>query len=218
MELSKDQIQQIEQFLDEKGFHYADLRLEMLDHMMSAIEHKMQHDFSFESAFVMTKIRWEKHLRKKTSFYFGIYYSNFNIVMQKATKLFRPFFLGYLICYFLPLLILKNTAILVAQPVVELGNQLFFVLGILGIIYFLYTYVRIKQINIKTTYSFVLQTQLLAGFIFLPLSPWLGTVFQQTGEMNPVFSGMAFAGLFIVVMTYHFYNKHIASIKKYQIV
>ncbi|WP_316752874.1 hypothetical protein [Pedobacter gandavensis] len=41
MELSQEQLTEIKQFVQRKGFVYLDVQLEIIDHMASAIEEKM---------------------------------------------------------------------------------------------------------------------------------------------------------------------------------
>ncbi len=214
MELTTKQIQEIESFLDQKGFQYEDLRMEILDHMMSDIEFKISKGFSFESAFVMAKMRWKKHLRKKTSFYFGIYYANFSIVLHKAVKLFKPFFFMYLASYFLPLVLIKYTNPVFSKAMVNTGNIMLQSLAILGTLYVLFLFLRIRQIKYKTTYSFVLQTQLLGGFIFLPVTAIFAGILKPTGVLSSTFTSFFIAGLSIVFICHYFYKKHVNELKK----
>ena len=53
MELTKNQIHKVEQYLKHKNFDFVDLKIEVLDHIISDIEMKMSKSFSFENAFKM---------------------------------------------------------------------------------------------------------------------------------------------------------------------
>lgn len=50
MELTKEQMQYLDTLLLKKGIRYWDVRLEMLDHLATSIEEKMNEDLKFEEA------------------------------------------------------------------------------------------------------------------------------------------------------------------------
>ena len=54
MELTKEQIQQVERYLDKKNFDFIDLKVEVLDHMVSDIESFLVNNYTFENAFKIT--------------------------------------------------------------------------------------------------------------------------------------------------------------------
>jgi hypothetical protein len=80
MKLTKEKIQHIETYLDKNGITYLDLRMELLDHFVLAIEDEMSHqkvifeealqkvNLSFgnkiESKYVLDKKQWEWNLEK----------------------------------------------------------------------------------------------------------------------------------------------------------
>ncbi|WP_170063268.1 hypothetical protein [Polaribacter porphyrae] len=53
MEITKEQIQQVENYLDKKGLHYVDVRLEILDHIILDIEAEMNQETNFNDAFYL---------------------------------------------------------------------------------------------------------------------------------------------------------------------
>ena len=51
MELTKEQVRQVEVYLQKKNFNYIDLKEEVLDHIVSDIERITAKEISFENAF-----------------------------------------------------------------------------------------------------------------------------------------------------------------------
>ena len=92
MELTKAQIEKVENFLTAKNIIYVDIRLEILDHIVSDIENLMVKNYTFENAFKTTIIKWKNNFKETSSFYFGILYSESKLVIKKAVKMFKPFF------------------------------------------------------------------------------------------------------------------------------
>jgi len=140
MELTNEQIQLVENYLDKKSFDFIDLKVEILDHMISDIESFMDKEYSFENAFKITVLKWDKHFKDSSSFFFGLQYHESKIVVKKAAQIFKPFYFLYLTAYFLPIVI------------------------------FLYIIINNIRTKIKTTYSYVLKTQYVSTvFLILPL-------------------------------------------------
>lgn len=56
MQLTKEQLLEIKAFVEKRGFAYLDVQLEILDHVASAVEEKMNNDskLSFETALTST--------------------------------------------------------------------------------------------------------------------------------------------------------------------
>ncbi|WP_316825005.1 hypothetical protein [Pedobacter miscanthi] len=56
MNLTKEQLEQIRGFIQQKGFNYIDVQMEILDHVASSVEEKMEADqhLKFEDAVVET--------------------------------------------------------------------------------------------------------------------------------------------------------------------
>lgn len=70
MEITTEQIQQVETYLTKKNFDFIDLKVEVLDHMISDIESLLTKKYSFEDAFRITVLKWEKYFEETSSFYF----------------------------------------------------------------------------------------------------------------------------------------------------
>ena len=216
MELTKEEIHKVEAFLKQKNFDFIDLKVEILDHILSDIENLIIKDHSFEDAFVMTKIRWEKHFRETSSFYFGIQFSESKIVVKKAIKIFKPFFFLYLTAYVLPIIITTNFSITFSKNTIGFINTSLNVLNILFLLYSIFIFIKVIKTKIKTTYRFILKTQ-YAGTIFLLISFLIGNHFNDDGSFIPFLISFQIAGFAVTYICSYFYKKHKEAIKKYKI-
>ena len=216
MELTNEQLQQVEAYLDKKNFNYIDLKIEILDHMISDIESFVNKDYSFEEAFKITILKWDKHFENTASFYFGLMYHEPSILIKNASKIFKPFYFLYLTAYFLPIVIFTNFSIVFSKSNTVFLNQLFFATSIICIIYLLYIIINNIRTKIKTTYSYVLKTQYVSTvFLILPL--FMGNLFNDDGSFIPFLIGFQSAGFAVTYICHYFYKKHKETIKKYKI-
>jgi len=216
MEITTQQLQEIENYLAKIKFDFVDLNVEILDHITSDIESLMDKNHSFENAFALVKLRWEKHFRDTSSFYFGLMYNESRIVVKNAVKMFKPFYFLYLTAYFLPIIILKNFSFVFSKNTQDFLNGFLFYTASIALLYMLFIIVKTIQTKVKTTYRFILKTQYLA-VIFLIIPLLLGNHFNDQGELNPVFTGFLSGGFAVTYICHHFYKKHLEAIKKHKI-
>lgn len=215
MELTKEQIHEVEIYLKNKNFDFIDLKIEILDHIISDIENLLLKEDTFEDAFAMTRIRWEKHFRETSSFYFGLQFSESKIVVKKAIKLFKPFYFLYLVACILPFIFLQLKTIKVDENTAFSINKILTFVAVIVTVYMAIVIVKTIQTKVKTTYRFILKTQYL-GVVLLLLAVFVG-VFNDKGEMYPAFGSFACASFMVVFICHHFYKKHKEAIKKYKI-
>ena len=216
MELSQEQQRQVEVYLQNKDFDFIDLKVEVLDHMISDIESLRTKKYSFESAFKITILKWEKYFKETSSFYFGFQYHESKIVVKKAIKIFKPFYFLYLAAYFLPVAFLKLVPIQVAEDTADFINAFLVSSAAILLAYLLMIVIKTKQSKVKTTYRFILKTQYLS-VVLLVLGVFLGTVFNDEGEMNAVFTGFTSGGFAVVFICHYFFKKHEEAINTYRI-
>ncbi len=78
MELTKEQIQYIENRLIKDGVKYWDIRIEMLDHIISDVENTLNNDTPFKESVqnAMVKLGWKENFNG----------SNFEGIIQQRTK------------------------------------------------------------------------------------------------------------------------------------
>ena len=216
MELTKEQQQQVEKYLQNKDFDFVDLNVEVLDHIISDIESLLAKNYSFENAFKITILKWEKYFKETSSFYFGLQYSESKIVVKKAIKIFKPFYFLYLVAFTLPFAFLKLVPIQVAENTANFMNSFLFSFSSLLLCYMIFIFVKTLRSKVKTTYRFILKTQYF-GLFFIILGVFFGAIFNNEGEMDPVYTGFASGGFAVAFICHHFYKKHLEAIKKYKI-
>ena len=215
MELTKEQLQQVEEYLQKKKFDFIDLNVEILDHIISDIENLLNKNYAFEDAFAMVRIRWEKHFRETSSFYFGLMYSESKIVVKKAIKMFKPFYFLYLSAYFLPIIFLKNFSISFSENTTSFLNGFLNSITSIFLVYLIYIIVNVLKYKVKTTYSFILKTQYI-GIVFLIIPLLSGNHFNDKGNLNAIFTGFLLAGFAVTYICHHFYKKHKEVIQKHK--
>ncbi len=216
MELTIAEALQVENYLAKNKFEFIDLKIEVLDHIISDIESLMGKNLSFENAFKITILKWNKLFEDTSSLFFGLQYSESKIVIKKANKIFKPYFFLYFSVYFLPVIFLKLVPIKFDESFVNFTNGFLSTASFIGILCMLIIFVKTIQSKVKTTYRFILKTQYL-GIIFLIITAFFGNVFSVKGEIVPFFAGFTFAGFVIVFINYHFYKKHNEAIQQYKI-
>lgn len=216
MEITTQQIHQIETYLQKRKVDFIDLKVEILDHMISDIESLLQKNHSFENAFKITILKWEKHFTERSSFYFGMLYSESKIVVNKAVKEFRPFYFLYLAAYLLPMFFLKNLTISVQENTVHLINTLLLSVTFLALIYMIYIIVKAQLSKQKSTYRFILKTQYIA-IVFLIIPLFLESFLDDKGQLSSIFISFISAGFMVTYICHHFYKKHQAIVEKYKI-
>lgn len=214
MELTKQQIQKVEQYLDNKGIKYVDIRLEILDHMVSDIQDKIsENEVTFDHVFSTVKQKWNPHLLETTSMFFGFGYVAPKIVIQKAKKIYWKHYFLLLLSYFLPFLALTELNFKIQNPS-EVSSFIFLKgIAVFSFVSFLYMLMTKKNI-LKTTYGFILNAQslgVLVGLIVLMI------LFNSPKELNGIHIGMMCSFLFSTASYFYFYKRHNTEIKKHQI-
>jgi hypothetical protein len=214
MELSKEQIQQVENYLNSKNITYIDLRTEVLDHIVSEIEDKIiENEVTFHHAFAIAKQNWNPKLEEATSMFFGVGFSAPKIVIQKAKKVYWKQYVFLLASYFLPFLLLTYFNFKIQNPTEYSSFILFKGVTILSFVAFIYMLV-FRNYKLKTTYGFVLKSQSLSAFIGLIV---LAIFFTKLKELNGINIGIFCTFIYTTFSYFHFYKKHQEAIQKYKI-
>jgi hypothetical protein len=214
MEITKEQQLQVEVYLQNKDFDFIDLNVEVLDHIISDIESLLVKNYSFENAFKITILKWEKYFKETASFYFGLQYSESKIVVKNAIKIFKPFYFLYLAAYILPVAFLKLVPIKLELGTAEFINSFLFSFSSLMLCYMVFIFIKTLMSKVKTTHRFILKTQYL-GLVLLIMGVVVGVI-KENGEMNPIFTGFTSGGFAVVFICHHFYKKHLEAIKKHK--
>lgn len=213
MELTKSQIQQIENYLTDINFDYQDLKPEIIDHMASEIEDSMQNDLiDFDTAFVLVRIKWNKSFRKVSGFYFGRFSSAPKIIIKKASKIYRPFYIGLLLSYFIPLLLFKNVLPDVSIANKPIATYLSFV-ALLSVVVSLFVLIKIRSSKINTIYKFIIKTNMVSAFFL----SFLVLLFFFLKAYSNIFIPFYCSAIYISFMFSYFYAKHHKFLSKNRI-
>jgi len=171
MELTQEQIRRIENYLDSKNLVYIDIRIEVLDHMISDIEKKMSiENINFNDAFKMSVRKWHPQLSLSSSWIIGLVYSRPKIVIQKATKIFLKWFV-------LLALLLIVTAFFETKETVAFINKNFpfnFNIAVMSLLiisnsFIVNWYIKILRSKTKSSYLFLFEKQVFYASIFFTL-------------------------------------------------
>lgn len=215
MELTQEQLQKVTEYIDAKRFSFLDLKTEILDHIVSDVEERMHKNASFETAFAMVRIRWEKHFRETSSFYFGVLYSESKIVINKASKIFKPYYFLYMLAYFLPFIGVKLIPFQQNQSIANFVNGFLFSTSLVAVLYLLIVFYKVHKTRVKTTYSFIIKTQYFAVLFFV-LGLLFGGFLNSTGQINAIALGVSCAGFAATFSCHSFYKKHIEVIETFK--
>jgi len=212
MELTKEQLQQVETYLDKKSFDFIDLKVEVLDHIISDIESFLGNNYSFEYAFKITVLKWNPQLKESSSWIFGMGYAAPKLIIRKAKKVYWKQYLFLLSSYFLPFLLLTHYNFKIQNPT---EFNFFIILKgtiILSFVAFIYMFLS-KNNKTKTTYGFILKSQSLGAFTGLIV---VAVFFTKLKELNGINIGMFCSFIFMTYSYFHFYKKHKEAIRKYE--
>ena len=216
MELTKQQIQQVEIYLDKKSFDFIDLKVEVLDHMVSDIECFLRDNYSFENAFKITVLKWDSQLKQSSSWLFGIGYAAPKLIIRKAKKLFLKWFILLPIFGITPFLLLDKVNLILPKNIIDSFNLSFQIMTILCSLFFTYFLLAEVKNKTKTTYRFILNSQkinyLFGIFLFFDFD-----FINNQGVVNNYQIGLLFIYVLSAVTYFYFLKKHKKAIKKYQI-
>ena len=213
MELTTQQLQRVEHYLNVKDITYIDIRTEVFDHIVSDIETKIETEkLDFETVFYNVTDKWNIHLKQTSSWLYGIAYSAPKIVMKKVNNNFRKWFL-----------ITNSLMILLSIAEKELNlsfseNTQVFLTNSLVIINIISSFILVflmtknSKIKEKTSYSFILKTQTLGVLMAFFAITFSGIIEGVT----PIYS-FTFMSIAVTYIYSHYLKKHKEAIKKYKI-
>ncbi len=214
MEITKKHIQKIEKYLDSKNVYQVDIRLEVLDHITTEIENKIEvNNVDFYVAFAEAKQKWNSQCKETTSMFFGLGFSAPKLVIQKAKRMYWKHYILLLASYFVPFLLLTHFNFKVENPA---DYSFFLVLKVIvGFSLLAFFYMLFFKINtVKTTYGFILKSQSLG--VFMGLIVFM-IIMNRLKELDGIHIGMICSYLFMTLSYFTFFRKHQEAIKKYKI-
>lgn len=165
MNLTKEQLSYIRSFIQQKGFNYIDVQLEILDHVASSVEEKMEADreLKFEDAVIETHQSFG--VMGFSAFADGIT----NSIRAKYSRLFWRFFFSVFGYKYVLVLCFSIFAIYKMQELITANIfYIFFVIGLLCV-FGISTFSSIKPAVYKKFVSFDSGTSFLPflGYILL---------------------------------------------------
>ena len=214
MELTTQQLQRVEHYLDKKNITYIDVRFEVLDHIVSDIETKMtKENLDFETVFYNVTEKWNTQLKETTSMFFGLGFSAPKLVIQKAKKVYWKQYVLLFTSYFLPFILLTHFNFKIQNPTEF--NFFIILKGILIVSFVSFMFLLLTKNNkIKTTYGFILKSQGLGAVTGLIV---LLMFFTRLKVLDGISVGMFCSFIFMTFSYFLFYKKHQEAIKKYKI-
>jgi len=212
MELTKEQIQRVERYLNAKKVHYIDIRVELLDHIVSELENNIDENTSFEEAFNNTTKKWNTLLKNSSSVYLGYAYVKPKIVIDKMKKHGKPHIIKILLTFLLMILFISlklEVTTSHAQTINFLAKFFIYTVSfIIGL-----GYILIWQSKQKTSYRFLYKTQVLP-YVLFPIMLF-GDFLTKEGNIDLVKIGMLLFVAFIIQLGIKLYKNHFLAVKKY---
>tara|TARA_R110002126_G_scaffold291693_1_gene455360 strand:- start:15238 stop:15894 length:657 start_codon:yes stop_codon:yes gene_type:complete len=206
MELTKQQIQHIENRLIKNGVKYWDIRIEMLDHIVSDVEKRMELGENFEDAIQNSFISlgwkgsFESLIQKRQKQYSKFYNKEINLGFKSFFTSFKSL-LSYailmLLLYFSLEVKIVTKSILISLIVLFLAL----------VAYNLFNYKKIfKSASLLASFTFLTMTlSFLNCFLFFP------KVFLDVQEQSNIYLSIV-----ILILYPMFYVGYQTFFKKYQ--
>ncbi|MCL7762188.1 hypothetical protein MPF19_02085 [Polaribacter sp. Z014] len=217
MELTHEQLQLVENYLDKKDITYIDIRTEVFDHIVSDIETKIEIEKSdFKTTFHKVANKWNIHLKKESSWIFGVAYSLPKIALEKAKRSFKRYYFISVLSFIIPLFILTIIDLHFTENIKNELNLFLQTITVLTFIVFGLLFILKFKEKTKTTYSFILKTQSW-NFIFSFIILFDLDFFNKNGNLMDSQLAFLIAFIFSTFSYFHFYKKHKEAIKKYKI-
>ncbi|WP_299005291.1 hypothetical protein [uncultured Tenacibaculum sp.] len=212
MELTKEQIQRVEKYLDVKKVYYIDVRVEVLDHIVSELENNICENTSFEEAFKNTTKKWNTILKDSSSVYIGYAFVKPKIVIDKMKKYGKPNIIKLLFAFLLMILLISlklEVTTSYAQTINFFAKFFIYTVSfIIGL-----GYILIWQSKQKTSYRFLYKTQVLP-YVLFPIMLF-GDFLTKEGNLDLVKMTMLVFVAFIIQLGIKLYKNHFLAIKKY---
>lgn len=176
MKLTKEQILHIEYYLESKKLYQIDLKLEVLDHMISGVESRMQNKkISFEDAFEKEREFWKNDLRTYAHYVLGFSNKGPKIMMKKCLRLVKKiYFKTLLYTTFITALVyflVNYINFSLKKEVIHTSiGTLFFVLFVVVLI----LKFKISSTKLSTTYRYLYKIHVFGiSFAYIYLNPLL---------------------------------------------
>lgn len=212
MKLSKDQIQQIEAYLTQKGLKYIDVRYEVLDHMVTDIEQLMElKDQSFSKASENVFAKWNKNFVTRSSFWIGSGFSGPKIFIDNSITIYKKMVFKIQLIAFTVIIGFGNFSnyfkILQSDYSQEI-TLVFKTAAAISMPLLLYWFYQIKKTKLQTSYSFLFTRSVLISALMFGV---LGLLLSEGNSMILAFI------VFGLWSGWLLYKNHMKSVSNYSL-
>ena len=215
MKLEQKQLEVIENYLNWKELVQVDLKNEVLDHMATSIENRMEEDeVAFSMAFKDVVLIWEKELTNYSSPLIGLLFSGPKMLIYKCVKelkqiYFRTGVIALFITILFTILSRKYDSTLFLEFSRNLfGYAYFLAIGIIVILHF-----AIRRTKTKSSFSYLFKTQAVGfAFFYIIYNPLITDMFGVFKSGEYVFIAFL-AYTIMLVFPFSFFTLYKAHLK-----
>ena len=220
MKLTKEQVQKIEGYLNNKKVIYIDIRFEILDHIISDVEFIIENNnSSFEDAFSEVKLKWNKSLKNTSSFLIGLANEGPSILINKCLRIYKPFFYKSLLVISIVSVVFYSVNKSFNYSLANYKESISFVISIalsFYIVLAVYGYIKIKIKKVNSTYSFLYYKQIFPNLMLaifqLPLIR--DHYLTNENELSSMMFAMLFLLFIIALAGSYLYKKHLKVVSQ----
>jgi len=217
VKFTKEELAQVNRYLDIKELCYVDLRYEIMDHILLDIEHEITHEkVTFEEAFKKSCDKWKGSFYSESSYWLGISFYGPRIFIDKCVKINKPFFLILI----LSVLLLVGFGILF-KPDVDFELLRYFSFGLTPfyIVFMVYWWIQLKMSQAKTSFSFLFLRYAISNFIInsLMLFQFYGLSTDKLDLLDFVYLVFVINGLYQGFYLYKNHQKEVSQFNKYKL-
>lgn len=215
MELTKEQIQRINKYLDIKQVNYIDIRIEILDHIILDVENLMLQKYSFDEAIKIVILKWNKTLETTSSIYLGHTYVKPKPIIEKlknTTKTHTLIIWGVFIFSMISMSLVKLE---INLPNINFYDSLAKLVLYSSCLLILCTYILMYRSKQKTSYRFLYESQVLPIISFTLF--FGNTILNFNGNIETLKIMMLIYVIVAVPFGLKLYRKHTSIVKKYTI-
>lgn len=170
LKFTKEELEQVNRYLDIKGLVFVDVRFEILDHLLMDIEKEMHSNMvSFDTAFEMVCQKWKGSMKQTSSYWLGKGHFTSKIVIDKSIHVLKKSYLKLFLMIVFSILI--GLAVQEVLSAFFIDNRLIIkkaLTGFAGGSIFLGTYwiYKMNKGDVKTSFSFMF-SKVFGMFVFL---------------------------------------------------
>jgi hypothetical protein len=211
MRLDQEQKQAISDYINRMELTHLDLRDEVSDHMMSAIENKITSGISFDVAFGEEVQKWKKDLSSYSSFWLGLLWSGPRIVIEKCVKQTKTIYLKSALVGIFSFGFFYVFNRWLSLELLESINMMIGVIYLLIFASLLFLKFQMRRTGYQTSFSFLFNINAISfSFLFILYNPVFTDIFGLVikGSVNYVSIFMHAFTLAFSFFFFRFYTAH----------